>query len=404
MALTIRDGELRLAPNPLLLPLVALIIVAIIQMVSWGNGDGGRSAISYDPYLTGQAAVKLLASTLFFAMFATFVDTDERRRGAARVILAMCVLIALVGVGQNYIGRALWQRGAFGPFVNRNHFAGFLEMGVGLAAATILVRSVRVESIAIYGCSVLIMCAGLLLSASRGGILALGAEIFFLALMALTARGEKRESGARWKGLVRAGGVIGLGAAVVVVALLLVGSERLVANFAQAQDTETQELLNNERFSRRDIWGATWQMVKDHPLVGVGLGAYQVAYTRYDPSSGTQRVEQAHNDYLQILADAGIVGGVIAVAFLVILFARGLRAAATSDARRRALRLGALTGCFAIAVHSFVDFNLQITANAQMFLALAALATPEREKGERRVVRKRRRLSSGSSQEMSDEG
>ena len=74
---------------------------------------------------------------------------------------------------------------------------------MGLAAATILVRSVRIESIAIYGCSVLIMCAGLLLSASRGGILALGAEIFFLALMALTARSEKQGSGARWKGLVR---------------------------------------------------------------------------------------------------------------------------------------------------------------------------------------------------------
>ena len=388
--LMIKEGEFRLAMNPLLLPLIALLGYALIQMFPLGL-SGARPTLSYDPYLTGQAAIKLLASTLFFAMFATFVDTDERRQTAVRVILGMCVLIALIGVGQNYIGRALWQRGTFGPFVNRNHFAGYLEMGVGLASAAIIVRSVRIEAMAIYACCVLVMCAGLVLSASRGGILALGAEFVFLALIAFTARGEKREESAKLKGLIRAGGVIGLGAAALIVALLVVGSERLAANFAQNQDTQTAELLNNERFSRRDIWGATWKMILDHPLTGVGLGAYQVGYTRYDPSSGTQRVEQSHNDYLQILADAGIIGGVIALAFLVLLLLRGLQAAATSDRQRRALRLGALTGCFAIVVHSFVDFNLQITANAQLFLALAALATPTREKEGRRTVRKKRR-------------
>ena len=112
---------------------------------------------------------------------------------------------------------------------------------------------------------------------------------------------------------------------------------------------------------------------------------------RRDDRSGTQRVEQSHNDYLQILADAGIIGGVIALAFLVLLLLRGLQAVSTSDRQRRAIRLGALTGCFAIVVHSFVDFNLQITANAQLFLALAALATPSHDKDARRTVRKKRR-------------
>ncbi|MBO0723001.1 MAG: O-antigen ligase family protein, partial [Blastocatellia bacterium] len=113
----------------------------------------------------------------------------------------------------------------------------------------------------------------------------------------------------------------------------------------------------------------------DHPISGVGLGAYQFAYTRYDKSSGSQRVEQSHNDYLQIVADAGLVGGITALAFLVLLFVLGFSAARTKDRRRRALILGALTGCFAIAIHSLVEFNLQITSNAQLFLALAALAT-----------------------------
>jgi O-antigen ligase len=381
----IRDGELRIELNPLLLPMIGLLIVALIQLAPIGSGD--RRAITFDHYLTVQAVIKFLASILFFVMFATFVDTDDRRGTAVRVILAMCILIALIGVGQNFIGHVLWQRGTFGPFVNRNHFAGFLEMGVGLASATIILRSTRVEMIAFYACAVLVMCAGLVLSASRGGILALGAEFAFLAILALTAKSEKRGEHSRAKKLVRASGVIGLGVAAFLAATFLVGSERLAANFAQAQDTATAEILNNERFSRQDIWSATLEMAKTHPILGSGLGAFQVAYTRFDPSAGTQRVEQSHNDYLQILADTGLVGLALAILFLVILLRRGLRAVQTHDLRRKAITLGALTGCFAIVIHSFVDFNLQITANAQLFLALAALATPEKQHTER--VRKR---------------
>ncbi|MGH9833627.1 MAG: hypothetical protein ACRD9Y_11455, partial [Blastocatellia bacterium] len=72
-----------------------------------------------------------------------------------------------------------------------------------------------------------------------------------------------------------------------------------------------------------------------------------------------------------------------ALAFLILLFARGFSAAQTHNQEKRAIALGALTGCFAIAVHSFVEFNLQITSNAQLFLALAALATPERSRRSR---------------------
>ena len=171
-----------------------------------------------------QACIKLFASILFFVMFATFVDTDERRKVAVRVILGVCIVIALIGVGQNYVGRALWKRGVFGPFVNRNHFAGFLEMGIGLASAAVIVRSVRLEMMAVHICGVLIMCAGLVLSASRGGVMALGAQFVFLALVAFTVGKEsKSQEPSRVRGIVRAGGVIGLGAGAVLVAILLVG-------------------------------------------------------------------------------------------------------------------------------------------------------------------------------------
>lgn len=379
-ALTAQEGRLRLAANPLALPMLALLIVAIVQMLPLAVG--ARRTLSYEAYATTQSAVKLAASLCFFLLFATFVNTQSRRAIAVYVIIAICVLIALVGIGQSYVGKALWQRGTFGPFVNRNHFAGFLEMGVGLAGGLLISRTLRRELLAVYVSCLLVLCAGVVLSASRGGVLALGAQLIFLALIAapnFIATGRRKEGRARRSGLlVRAAAALLLGGAAIAGTMFLVGSEGLVQNFAQLQTEAQGALPPSERFSRRDIWSATIKLIKDHPLLGVGLGAFQFAYTRYDQSSGAQRVEQTHNDYLQIVADAGVVGGALALTFLLLLFARGLSAVQTHDRHKRAIVLGALTGCFAIAVHSFVEFNLQVTSNAQLFLALAALATPER--------------------------
>jgi O-antigen ligase len=376
--LVVKEGRLNIAANPLLWPILAILIVAIIQLLPLNTGE--RQTISYDAYVTSQAAIKIFASLCFFLLFATFINTDERRNFAVKAIIVMCVFIALVGIGQSYIGRTLWQRGIFGPFVNRNHFAGFLEMGVGLTGGLLIGRSVRREVMAIYASCALAMSAGIVLSASRGGMLALVAEVIFLAVIAIPSFiSSRRESRPGRRGLIlRTAGALVLGVAAIFGSMLLVGSEGLVQNISQTQSEIEGELPASERYSRRDIWGATKQLIEDHPLLGVGLGAYQLAYTRYDRSSGAQRVEQSHNDYLQIVADAGLIGGLIALVFLILLFARGFSAAQTRDNRRRSIVFGALTGCFAIAIHSFVEFNLQITSNAQLFLALAALSTPER--------------------------
>ncbi len=376
--LVVKEGQLKITSNPLIWPLLALLIVAIIQCLPLASGE--RRTISYDAYATSWVTIKLFAAFCFFLLFATFVNTDERRDFVTKVIIVMCVFIALVGIGQSYIGKTLWQRGTFGPFVNRNHFAGFLEMGVGLTGCLIIGRSVRRELMAVYASCALAMCAGIVLSASRGGVLALAAEIVFLAILAIpgffsSRRGKKQ---GRFPVLVRSVGALVLGTAAIFGSMFLVGSEGLVQNISQTQGEIRDELPASERFSRRNIWSATSQMIEDHPLLGVGLGAYQIAYTRYDQSSGAQRVEQSHNDYLQIVADAGLIGGLMALVFIILLFARGFSAAQTGDRRRRSIILGALTGCFAIAIHSFVEFNLQITSNAQLFLALAALATPDR--------------------------
>jgi O-antigen ligase len=375
------EGQLSFPFNPLILPLLGLIIIALIQILPLTSASG-RSTLSYDRYATTQAAIKTFAFLLFFLLFVSHVNTDERRLLVINILLGLAFVIALIGIGQSYIGKTLWQRGTFGPFVNRNHFAGFLEMGLGLAGGLLAGRSIRKERVAIYATVIIALLAGLIVSASRGGMISFLAGAVFLAIIAWPQKSEA-ETGSR-RSLPRMVAVGVLFVVMLVSVMLLAGSDELFENFAAiSQETGTQQQTSvpeGDLFRRHDLWKATIRMIKDHPLSGVGLGAYPLAYTRYDPSSGLQRVEQAHNDYLQITADAGIPGGLLAILFLFFLFTRGLRAAQTRDRRRRAMVIGALIGCFSIVVHSFVDFNLQVTANAQIFLALTAIATLERNK------------------------
>jgi O-antigen ligase len=132
---------------------------------------------------------------------------------------------------------------------------------------------------------------------------------------------------------------------------------------------------NDPTTGRAHFWAVTVDMIKVHPFLGTGLGAFGVIYTGFDSRNGLLRLEQAHNDYLQVLSDGGIVGAVLALAFVVILFARAFYRMKTRDPFRRGVALASLGGCFAVLIHSFFDFTLHTTANALLFLVLAALAT-----------------------------
>lgn len=367
------NKRLTIELNPLVWPMIALMAIAAVQLLPLGSG--GHSTITVDSFATIDAAVKLFAFILFFLLFATFVNTPERRKQTATVIILLSVVIALIGLGQTY-GKLIWPRGSYGPFVNRNHFAGFLEMAAGLIGARIVSRTLQRERMVLYVCYLMVVCSALVLSASRGGYLALVAVILFLALMSLSAPNDKTKATTGQRG-----GQFRLVAALILLAVMSFGamfltrSDELIQQFGHVQDNLNLGELADERFNRRDLWETTLKMVKDHPFLGSGFGAYQFVYPHYDQSSGILRVEQAHNDYLQLLADTGVVGGLVMLAFVILLFARGFATLQTRDAVQRAISLGALAGCFGIAVHSFVEFNLQVTTNAQLFLALAALAT-----------------------------
>jgi O-antigen ligase len=127
--------------------------------------------------------------------------------------------------------------------------------------------------------------------------------------------------------------------------------------------------------SRGWIWRDTLAMIRGNWVTGVGLGAYYTAYPIYSERDGTLIVRQAHNDYLQVLADCGVIGVIAAFSFIVLIFRDILRAMRHHDHVMAATALGCGGGLFAMLVHSLFDFNLQLPSNALLFLVLAAVVS-----------------------------
>jgi O-antigen ligase len=142
------------------------------------------------------------------------------------------------------------------------------------------------------------------------------------------------------------------------------------------------------RAGRAGIWADTWRLAAEHPLAGVGLGGYWIAIRTTHGGSGLMVPRQAHNDYLELFASAGVIGALLLAAFL-FLFVRlarvRLRAGTTFT---RAACLGALAGLFGVAVHSLVDFGLHVTANAFVCAALVALAAADAPEGVQKTSRR----------------
>ena len=135
--------------------------------------------------------------------------------------------------------------------------------------------------------------------------------------------------------------------------------------------TDPSEL--HEAARRRDIWRASWRMFMQHPIAGAGLGGYWAEMPSFHEGSGVLTPQQAHNDYLEVLASAGLIGAVLLVWFAIVLVKQTRRSIRASEGFQRAVSLGAIVGLAGIAVHSVVDFGLHITVNALVLMALLAI-------------------------------
>jgi O-antigen ligase len=130
---------------------------------------------------------------------------------------------------------------------------------------------------------------------------------------------------------------------------------------------------NTTGLERKDIWHSSWELTRHNLWTGVGFGAFYLAIPEYQKGTGRIKVEQAHNDYLDLAASGGLVAIGLVLIFVGSLIWRGRSSLRSTDPYRRAAALGAIAGILSIAVHSFVDFGLQITGVAVTLLALIVI-------------------------------
>jgi len=374
-----RAGLVRLSSSKLQIPLYAAAAYGFIQVIPFGTiaEIAGVSnvprTISLDPFATQTTAIHFFALALFFSVALVLTDSAKRIRRLVILISVFGFVFAFFAILQSVLspGKIYGIYEArfavpFGSFVNRHNFAAYMEMTMGLPLGMLFAGAVARDKRLLYITGIALMGVALLMSGSRGGLLAFVAQLIFLVIMT---------TGSKSRGhlFLKVGFASLLIAGIVIGSIFIGGESSLtrIAETAASSDVTTD---------RSYIWAVTTKVIAHTMPLGTGFGALGVAYTPFDTHSGLARVEQAHNDYLQVASDAGVIGVAIGLFFLFTLFSTGLRAANSDNTYRRGVAIGALAGCFAVLVHSIFDFVLHTTAISLLFITLMTLIVACRER------------------------
>ena len=359
--------------------------VRFLSPERWNTEITARMATGFDlgAWLPLSVAPGATLERLLYVVpaMAVFIAASEMARWwrsrylwriVAPVICAAC-LESLLGLTQFFSVRAAGPESnpVSGSYVNRNHFAGLLEMAFPLAvmwAIAIWMRASRRREPSALKTSTLLVISGCILvsviaSLSRMGFAATLVAMAIIALAWMLAWGRKlRFRGCRLLWL--------LPLVLPLATLVFVSTNAMVLRFASLP--QAGELTTEGRIQ---IWKETAQMIHTFKWAGCGLGAFEHGLFRFRTFAPTNTVDFAHNDYLQILAELGIVGFVLIGALMIRIFRPVLSVALTPDSRHWALAVGLLGSFIAIGLHSLVDFNLYIPANALALAWLAGVAT-----------------------------
>jgi O-antigen ligase len=340
-------------------------------------------ALSIDPARTRLGLAFFGALSLLLVGGVRMLTRDSARAVAGGIAL-LGALLAMVGIVQygSFATRiyGFWELSQggepFGPFVNNNHFAGWMAMGlpvtIGLFAAVVsrgmrgvaaswrdrLVwfSSPEASRAVLLGFAILAMALAMVLTMSRSGMISL-----VVALLLATTAVARRMPGTPRR-VVVAGYLLAVAAGVAV----WVGVDRIAAKFTAA-DVRT---LN----SRLAFWDDTLRIAADFWLTGTGLNTYGVSTLYYQTALPGAHLREAHNDYLQLAAEGGVLLGVPIVAAIVV-FAMTVRRCLREDTGSSWwVRMGAAAGLVAIAVQSIAEFSLQMPGNAALFAVVAAIA------------------------------
>ena len=347
-----------IAVSPLLPPLVAFALVVLVQLVFH------HTASVYDTRMQLQL---LIIYIILLILLPQACYRMSHWRGLLWFLMSLGFFVSVFGILQHltFNGKLYWFRVMryggypFGPYVNRNHFAGFAEILIPVALVPLVLGKVRRERLFLVALFALVPIVALLLSASRGGIVSFVVQMLILFSLLMVRRLQSK--------YMLAGGVLVLCA---ILAVSWIGVQEILQRFSGYQ---ALDVTMGKRASMRQD---TWKIFLDHPALGTGLGTLQMVFPPYESLYDARIVNHSHNDYVEALAETGVAGGICCLWLLGILFVEsvnGLKDLGSSFGA--ALNLSGLVGCCGLLVHSLVDFNLHIPANALLFFVSAHLAT-----------------------------
>ena len=297
-------------------------------------------------------------------------------------VLGIAALEASLGLWQYFGGNG--QQNRWGTYANHNHFAGFLEMSLPFAVmypVALLHRSrSRLHSSimpVLTACGVWALAAiiftGIVYSFSRMGFIAALSSLFLMGTLVFETQQPSLAAPSRRRQWI----AIAVLAALVLASFAFLPPDKLIQRFAHFVSADG---LTDE--GRSGLWIETIPLIRAYPVFGCGLGGYETAFSRFKKSGMLVTDDFVHNDYLQLLAELGLAGFVIAAALAFSVVRTALRDAVNSPEPEARYFAVACAGAFAaILLHSFVDFNLYIPANAMLlaWISGAAVAPELRE-------------------------
>lgn len=392
------SGRWLVREHRLLIPLLLLLVFVLVQIIPFGRAEVQGievwRTISADPYEVWLVAFRFLTLIIAAGLLLRYTSSRSRLHALVYVVIGVGVVSAVFGMARQTMQREpgfllphLDPGSGYGQFINYNHFALLMEMTLGLVMGLVVGRGVRRNrGLFIYLTAGIIIGAALVQSNSRGGVFSLLGQALFLILTFGSVRfvQERLEQGSAVSAWLRRMGHSFVVRAVLGTCLMIgitygivwMGGDPLVQhletvpNEVRAQGSDTRE---NAR--RIHYWRATWKLIKANPVAGVGFGSYWIAIDGYYDASGSTTPQQAHNDYLELVASGGIIGAALGAWFVVALIRRARECLRSRSSFRRAACFGALAGLFAVAIHSIFDFGLHVTVNALVFTALIVIAT-----------------------------
>lgn len=327
--------------------------------------------------------LRISCYALFYILTVQLLSTSTRLTKTVHCVVWLAIGIAFLAIIQKFTSpdKIYWFRltpagaGTVGPWVYHNHYAGFMEMLCPLVLALFFYyrpavkydQTLRARVAAFFtmpssnlhfflGFGVIIIVSSVFISLSRGGVISM--SLALLLFVVLLAR-KKTSSGFLVVSVF----------CCILLALSWFGWEPMIEKFNSAF-SETGGIHNG----RLTIWQDSAGIIRDFFLTGSGFGTFIHIYPPYRTVPGSLIVDHAHNDYIELLTDGGLVGFALAAWFVIaVLFHGGKKIAQRRDRYAILVAIGALTGIVSILLHSVTDFNMYNGANGLYFFFTCGL-------------------------------